>query len=60
MAQSESLGELALVNCNMDDMGVSTLCDVLTRFPNCKLHSLRLNGNLRIPEVGKSPCGARA
>lgn len=57
MAQSASLCELSLANCNMDDMCVSTLCDVLARFPNCKLRSLRLDGNLRIPEVGKSTRG---
>ena len=31
------------------------LCDVLVKYPNCKLRKLWLDGNLQIPEVGK--CG---
>ena len=38
----------------MDDACVSMLCDVLVKYPNCKLRKLWLDGNLQIPEVGKS------
>ena len=53
IAQSTNLAELSLRNCKMDDVCISMLFDVLTKFPNCKLHTLQLDGNLHIPEVGK-------
>lgn len=37
----------------MDDACASMLCDVLVKYPNCKLRKLWLDGNLQIPEVGK-------
>lgn len=54
MALSQSLVEISLVNCGMDDVCVSTLCDVLAKSSSSPLRILRLDGNLRMPEVGKS------
>ena len=53
IAQSNSLQELSIRNCNMNDMCISMLCDVLTKFKNCKLRRLCIDGNLNMPEVGK-------
>ena len=53
VAQSTSLESLSMRYCNMDDACVSMLCDVLVKYPNCKLRVLDLEGNLQIPEVGK-------
>ena len=53
VAQSQSLEALSIKNCQMDDACISMLCDVLVKYTNCKLRKLYLDGNLRIPEVGK-------
>ena len=53
VAQSNSLQELSVRNCNMNDVCISMLCDVLIKFENCKLRRLYIDGNLSLPEVGK-------
>lgn len=53
IAQSTNLTELSLRNCQMDDVCVGMLFDVLTKSSICCLRKLILDGNLTIPEVGK-------
>lgn len=54
VALSQTLVEISLVNCGMDDVCVSALCNVISKLPTSRLRILRLDGNLRMPEVGKS------
>ena len=53
ISQSTNLTDLSLKNCQMDDVCISMLFEVLVKYPNCKLRSLYLDENLHIPEVGK-------
>ena len=57
VVQSNSLQELSVRNCNMNDVCISMLCDVLIKFENCKLRRLYIDGNLSLPEVGKCKIG---